>query len=621
MKNPKITPRVATSTATLLVALMAALPCTLNAQTWTGGFNTSWGNAGNWTPGTPAFNTTTDVLFDTNAVTNPDTHLFANRVVRSITFGENVDGPISVTLREFLASGNARTLTLQADSGNASININSGSTGDVTIGVASGSLVLGSALDIVHNGTGTLLINRPITGGFDITKSGSGILQLGALNSATGALNISGGTVIASAQSLVGADINAFSSLNLQGGTLTVRTQFANKAIDSAALVVSAASTLDIQGAPSGSFNYGVTFSGTADFALNADLTYTNTSAITSFVNALNINRNITGTGNLIIETYNDIASSAANYGLGRLLLAGDNTGWEGDIIISRGTVSLGGTSLNGVSAGTGQIVLGTTADGFGAGLTFFSTATNASTITYGNNITVRSGGFRSIKGGNTDHGYAFTGNVALEGDLNIDHTMSSIRTINFSGEISGIGGISVTRAAGSAATSAVLSGANTYTGATSVATGASLLLSGSLTSSVVVDLDARFGGNGSTTGDVTFNDGARLIFNPLATLTVDGSVSLANSFGITSLVNADGSAIDWASVGTGTFTLIANNSNFSNISNFGIGNAADLGNGLSAYFQNGSLQLTIIPEPSSYALFGGLAVIGLATLRRRRTA
>ena len=56
-----------------------------------------------------------------------------------------------------------------------------------------------------------------------------------------------------------------------------------------------------------------------------------------------------------------------------------------------------------------------------------------------------------------------------------------------------------------------------------------------------------------------------------------------------------------------------------SNVSNFGSGNAYDLG-GKSAYFQtdinNSSLNLVVIPEPRA-ALLGGLGL--LALLRRRR--
>ncbi|MCS5617078.1 MAG: PEP-CTERM sorting domain-containing protein, partial [Pirellulales bacterium] len=68
-----------------------------------------------------------------------------------------------------------------------------------------------------------------------------------------------------------------------------------------------------------------------------------------------------------------------------------------------------------------------------------------------------------------------------------------------------------------------------------------------------------------------------------------------------------------------GTYTLIGTTlSSFANITNFGSGAAADLGGGRSAYFADGSLDLVVVPEPSTVALLGGLAAAGVLLARRR---
>jgi hypothetical protein len=76
------------------------------------------------------------------------------------------------------------------------------------------------------------------------------------------------------------------------------------------------------------------------------------------------------------------------------------------------------------------------------------------------------------------------------------------------------------------------------------------------------------------------------------------------------------------ASTPEGTYTLMNGLATFdlTNVSNVGSSNAASIGGGKTAYLQQGSLQLVVVPEPTSALALaaGGLAA---AVLVRRRTS
>lgn len=592
-------------------ALLSPLSTSAATFTWDGGDVTSnsWGTAANWNPdGAPAFGTTADLVF--GSVTRPNNFIGNNRIIRSISYGPNINATFQSNYQDF-AGGAARNLTFQADSGNATITVDAAATGDITLGSAGGTgsfgnPVLASNLDVAHNGSGLLLFNRPFqAGAFNITKTGGGRMQTNNNNLLTGTLNINGGTLIANSFSTAGLDLANFSAINLGGATLQIgASSGTNKTYATGPITVNSASTLEYRNA--NSTTYTASFTGTG-FTLNADLAVKNVSTDTTLVNALNLSRPITGSGDITVTTYNNIAASSDNFSIGRILLSGDNSAWTGDLTVAQGTISLSGTAVN--AAGTGAITIGTDSDTFGAGITFFPTGPNNSTITYANNLTVESGGFRAIKGGGTDHSVKFTGNVTLNGDLTVDHTWGATdRRLWFSGNISGNGGLTITRAGGNTGTTATLSGTNTYTGNTNVATGASLNCTASLTSDISVATGARFGGNGgSTTKTLTMASGAIFIFYvpTFAPFNVTGSVTLDSTFGVASLVGgSQGEAINWASVPDATYTLIGTTtSTFDHIDNFGAANAASLGGGRSAYYQNGPTGgLQLVVESAGFA-------------------
>lgn len=600
--RPVASPFARALVSSAFVATLTPMISSAASFTWDGGDATSnsWGTAANWDPNTaPTFDNTADLLF--NNVTRPNNFIGANRIVRSISYGADIDATFQSNLQDF-SGGTLRNLTFQADSGNASVTVDAGATGDITIGSAGGAGTFGnpillSNLDVIHHGTGLLQFNRPFqAAAFGITKSGTGRMLTGNNNLLTGPLNINGGLFVANSFSSTGLDLANFSAINLGGGTLQIGASVGiSKTYATSPITVSAPSGLEYRNA--NATTYTAVFSGTG-FALNSDLNVKNVSSDTSLVNGLNLSRPITGTGDMSISTYNNLAAHTDNFTLGRILLTGDNSAWSGDLTIARGTVSLGGTAVN--AAGTGAITIGTAADTFGAGITFFPQGPNGSGITYANAVTVESGGFRGIKGGGTDHSVTFTGNVTLHGNLTLDHTWGATdRRLALNGAVSGSGGITVTRAGGNAGSTARLGGVNTYLGATTVSSGASLVVAGSLTSNITVASTGRFGGDGSTSKDLTLSSGARLIFTPTSTFDAAGVVTVDSTFGVASLVGgSQGEAVNWALIPDGTYTLIGTTaSTFNHLTNFGIGAAADLGGGRSAHFQNGisgGLQLVV---------------------------
>jgi autotransporter-associated beta strand protein len=198
--------------------------------------------------------------------------------------------------------------------------------------------------------------------------------------------------------------------------------------------------------------------------------------------------------------------------------------------------------------------------------------------------------------------------NGGFEATLNGTVTAGSLTTAT---GITGAGGLT-----SSGSGTLTLTGTNTYTGNTIVSAG-TLLVNGSLASNsaVTVDSAAVFGGIGTVNGNLGFHADSFFRIADLNTpLMVGGTVSFGNGFGIANLLG-----MNWDALTLNTpYTLITTDQTFtdSDIDNFGIGNAFDVGTGRQAYFQTGSLQVVVVPEPGS-ALLGGIGILML--LRRRR--
>lgn len=163
--------------------------------------------------------------------------------------------------------------------------------------------------------------------------------------------------------------------------------------------------------------------------------------------------------------------------------------------------------------------------------------------------------------------------------------------------------------------------GAGSDLSALSLSTEGELWVDGSVNSSIQLSSGASVGGDGIVYGDLTLASGARLVFATNRTLTVTGAVAMDSSFGIASLIGMD------SSVANGTYTLIdgtATDFSTLGLQNWGYDNRQQINDPgdphyKAAYLQEGSLQVVVIPEPSTMVLLliGAIGALGVG--RRKR--
>lgn len=336
-------------------------------------------------------------------------------------------------------------------------------------------------------------------------------------------------------------------------------------------------------------------------------------------------NNNQLGTGGAVNLNGGVISWTGGNSNVARVF----NIGASGGTVNVSNASSRFGIAASGSLAGSGNLTV------TGPG-TFYLNAVDDRTD---GNIIVQSGTLEfsfanRIRSGSSitlNNGATLLNSLNQTGDNNLtsntlilDSGVATLRNTGSSdnrfGTITGAGGLVV-----ESTTSAAISfeGDSTFAGGVNLAQGMLLLNNsvGSATGSGAVSVasGALVGGSGRIGGDLELAAGAFFVFDPLTTLNVAGSVTLDDTFGVASLRGLDGAAIDWGTIADGTYTLIAETaSSFGNISNLGLGEAFDIGGDRLAYFQQGSLQLVVIPEPQTYVLISGLLAIAFVLIRRR---
>jgi autotransporter-associated beta strand protein len=599
-------------------------------DTWSGAINGVWDTAttSNWlNDGSDTlFNSGNDALF-TGTPTNSVTAA-SGLTIGSITLQSGFTGSVTLTGANTVngtTTVNAGTLTLANNNalGSSAVTLNGGKfnfsggaytitntfnvTGATEIQVASAQ---NEVLNGNFSGAGNLnLTQNGTTGQWQFGGDNSGYTGTFTQNSGNTSLAFNAATAGSAAANWVfNNPTNQRTRLNFGAGTISFGSLAGNGSI--ANVAGSGMATVSV-----GALDTSTTFSGilggsTAGQGQNIALTKVGTGALT--LSGAN-----THTGGTIVSSGTLILAGGAGSGTGRI--RGTVEIQTGAILETTGsdalgytpgsqvaTVNVNGGTFNNASAGnqgfaTNFSLTGGSVTSTGGGSINFTTGygitSNASstTSTFSAPITLRTGNNMGV--------IVAAGTTGSGVDMEISGAI---------GENQGTGALTKTGAG-----TLVLSNANTYLGATSVSEGSLIVSSfGSLsTGAVSVASAAAIGGDGTIGGSLSLASGAKFVFSLTDTLTVNGASVTFGGFSVADLVGLD------SSVALNTYTLINGSAtiDFANVSNVGIENAYDLGAGKSAYFQSGSLQLVVVPEPGTFAmLLGGL---GMLTLLRRRRA
>jgi autotransporter-associated beta strand protein len=547
-------------------------------------------------------------------------------------------------------SGTGGSVTVDSVTANAGLQFTT--NGYVLSG---GTITLGGADAAANNITTasgvSAEIGSTLAGTTGLSKSGSGTLVLSGTNTFSGDLNLASGTLQIGADGALGNAANDLAnngtlkttaSVSLGAGrdisgsgtydiasasTLTV-----NGNVNNTATTLANSGTLDLQGATrslgtitlnsaatinaSGAISAtgltapGVT-GGTATINPDIDFTSGDKTLNVGAGGTVDLNGALsngggtgriakTGSGTLVLSAANNMGglrvgtSGSTPVDGGTVILENSVVGTQaqaiqhnyGTLRAASNLVFTNGLSIGGRTNGA-AILAGSNMEFQGQSSFFRGTGTTGELVLNVENTTTFSGGFGGTSGGGTATGVTIGGNghVIISGNSSLlPDTITLTDTVK-------------------------LTLTNTIGGGVSIGNGVA----------------ATLGGSGGLLGSLFLGSDAKFIFDlnntGLNALTVGDSatdtVSFGAGFGIDSLVGLD------SSVANGTYTIIDGPAtfDFANVSNLGSNNAVSLGDGKFAYFSEGSLQVNVVPEPSTYAMLAlaGAGFAGYVIRRRRR--
>ncbi len=609
--------------------------------------------------------TSKSVYIGQNATASGTTAVSGGNITLSDTLAVGVNGTGNLTVsaggdvsakfvQVGLESGSVGTASL---SGNASVTatqfvqvgVNPGSTGTVTL---SGNATLDTP-SLVVGTFGTATFN--MTAGTSLNAENIGVAEI----SGTGVLNVNGGTVTTAA--IVGGGSGA--TVNLFDGT-TLRPTNSNGIIitgfspggfnltGNVTIDTSAFSTSQIQSQMSGTGTF--IKAGTGAVALTVANTYSGGTVIQGGTVGVGAN-NAFGTGNIVIGNAQILSSSNSTIGseIPLIQVGANQTATFSATAGSTFTVAPisillgnGGTFRAGSSGNNGTVV-------FSPDLASpLQSGTGGVTVAFGTlqagnsqlaSLTAQAGTTTVDSGAILDFQDHLSGgsirNLQGAGTVQIGSNSTSMLAVNggsFSGNIAGAGGL-----VKSSSDTLILSGNNTFTGGTSINAG-TLLVNGSLDGfgAVSVNVGGTLGGNG-TVGAISLNGGTLSPGNSPGTLIAadllwyDGSIlfELGATPATSDLIqtgtlqglggpgtNYEFTFVDQGMTPNFTYDLITfsgppliDKNAFKFTNGGGFGGTFD--------YSGSTLQFTVIPEPSTWALmFLATILFAVRGMRGKRT-
>ena len=587
----------------------AEMACGQAFLTWTGNGN-NWNNmsrwSGGWTSGEFPYGQLQwtgggDATSNNNFAPANAWRLFFNgntsytitgNEIRLFDYAGAVGGIMSRASGNQIISANVRFSDNGARAGFISTRMGGSGTGGGGGSLTLGNLEIAGAVTELRfsgeTGAGAITVNGVISGSGKpvvIGRDHNNDVQNGTVVSLNGNNSYSGGTTLRTGVLRVG-HVNA-----LGGGKLTIDSEgsSARTLASSSASAFTLSNNIDLFN----NLSLGQTSGGTGSLTL-AGTTFLGSDTgvrILDVTGSHSITGAITGNRGLVKQ------------GAGTLAVSGSNT-FSGGLFIDSGTLQISGGSLAAPSVDLGASVQVQT--GNSATLKISAAGSHDFDLAVKNFGT--GAGARSLDFSLTSGTATLTGDMALDKSLGIH--VAGGGTAELSGAISGAGGISKTGAG-----ILILSGNTSFTGSLTVNAG-TLFASGSLGGSYQVGAGSTLLGTGTIGGDLVMDGASFLeIANFADPLTVSGTVTFGNGFGIANLTG-----IDWDTLALNqSYTVLQTSTVFSNsnIGNFGIENAVSVGtSGRMAYFQNGSLDIVVIPEPGVMLL---VPLSGLLLARRRR--
>jgi autotransporter-associated beta strand protein len=490
----------------------------------------------------------------------------------AITTDEGVTTTISSELAGTtgMAKAGAGTLVLSgANTFAGNVTVNGG-----TMQIASDSALGNTANDLVNNGTLKTTGTVSLGAGRDITGSGT--------------FDIAGGTTLTvnGGLSNTATTLNNTGTLDLQGSTRSL-----------GALALSAAGTITASGAISNVTSLSGTGLSSGTAVINPDVIFTSGTKTV----------NVSSGGNLALNGAVSGATVIAKTGSGTLSINGANTaqvrvGASGASPTAGGTVLLGSAA----SAGSGQIQLN------------YGTLMGASSLVITNTLSI---------GGQTNGAALLAGNnLEFQGQSSFfkgsGTTGPSVlvvsNTTTFSGGFgaSGGSGTGVGITLGGNGTVIISGNSSALVDSITLTDTVKLTLNNTIGGGLTVGASNILGGNGTIGGNLSLLSGAKIQLSTLNTITVNGSSVTFGGFAVSDLIGLN------SSTPNGVYTILGGVAvvNSNNLLNLGAANSFDLGGGKSAYFTINSLELNVVPEPSTYALLA-LSALGLAghVVHRRR--